>query len=180
MEEIWKPIAGCESLYEVSNFGRVRSFDRYVRTFNGNQSYFKKGVELSQHITSSGYMYVNLQIDKVRKHADVHRLVAFAFVPNPSNFKEVNHIDENKLNNLYTNLEWCTRKYNMNYGTRNYRATICRSKKVEQLSIKGEHIAYFDSANEAMRSTNISQGTISKVCAGICKTAGGYVWKYAN
>ena len=115
--EIWKDIEGYEGFYQVSNYGRVKSLN-YNRT--------GKAKELKQSI-NLGYKYVILYKDNKRKKFLVHRLVAQAFVPNPNEYLEVNHIDENKANNCVWNLEWCTRLYNNNYGTINER--ISKAKK---------------------------------------------------
>ena len=115
MQEIWKDIEGYEGLYQVSNFGRVKSLDRYVLR-NGN-SLFVKGIVWSQ-LNNRGYLAVRLCNSGKYKNYLVHRLVACAFVENLNNYTEVNHIDENKHNNHFDNLEWCDRKYNVNYGSR--------------------------------------------------------------
>lgn len=115
--EEWRPVVGYEGLYEVSNLGRVRSLDRYVKG-KGESYRLHKGKVLSPGIKSDGYLIVNLQ----RRMFYVHRLVTEAFLPNPDNLPEVNHKDEDKTNNRVDNLELCDHKYNMNYGTRNIRA----------------------------------------------------------
>lgn len=128
MNEIWKPIKGYEGFYEVSNLGRVRSLDRLVirhkHTVNreGKESHEHmmkcKGNELKARVNNSGYLYVALHRDGKEKTQRIHRLVAEAFIDNPNNFPQVNHIDEDKLNNRSDNLEWCDCKYNVNYGSR--------------------------------------------------------------
>lgn len=119
-EEIWKPIEGYEGLYEVSSYGRVRSLDRYVK--GKNESYrLRKGKVLSLLKGECGYLQVNLYYNRNIYIKYVHRLVAQAFLPNPDNLPMINHKDEDKTNNNVTNLEWCTAKYNANYGTRNIR-----------------------------------------------------------
>ena len=115
MKEIWKEIEGYEGLYQVSNLGRVKSLDRYVLR-NGN-SLFVKGIVLSQ-LNNRGYLAVRLCNSGKYKNYLVHRLVANAFIHNDNNYYEINHIDENKHNNHVDNLEWCDRKYNVNYGSR--------------------------------------------------------------
>lgn len=97
----WKPIDGYEG-YLVSDDGRVWSS--------------KRGIELAQE-EKKGYLNVYLYNRDGRKFIGVHRLVAIAFIPNPDNLPEVNHKDENPMNNRVDNLEWCTAKYNSNYGT---------------------------------------------------------------
>lgn len=117
MNEEWRPVVGYEGLYEVSNTGRVRSVDRYVKTCYGSYR-LHKGKVLSPGIRPDGYLVVSLQYRMFR----VHRLVAQAFLPNPDNLPQVNHRDENPGNNNVDNLEWCTAKYNNNFGTARIRS----------------------------------------------------------
>ena len=113
MIEEWRPIKGYEGLYEVSNTGRVRSLDRY-----DSNNHFLKGRILKLYTRKGGYLFVQLHLNGKGKNYLVHRLVAIAFIPNPDNLPEVNHLDEDKTNNRVENLEFCDRKYNINYGTR--------------------------------------------------------------
>lgn len=110
MEEIWKSF-GYED-YEISNFGRVKSY-KYDK---------ENGRIMKPYRDSKGYLQIDLQLDgrkrHNRKHFVVHILVAQAFLPNPDNLPQVNHKDENKENNCVDNLEWCTNEYNEAYGTR--------------------------------------------------------------
>lgn len=106
----------------------------------------------------------------------VHRLVAQAFIRNPDNLPEVNHKDENCSNNFVDNLEWCTRKYNANYGSRISKTYAA----VEMLTLDGVIIKEFNSQVEASKETGIRQGSISNCCRGFAKTAGGYKWRYKN
>ena len=107
MVEIWKDIKGYEGLYQVSNLGRVKSL--------------RKNIIMKEALKEERYLSITLHKNKTRKSFYIHRLVAQAFVSNPNNYPEVNHKDENKQNNQMDNLEWCTPKYNANYGTRNKR-----------------------------------------------------------
>ena len=112
-----------------------------------------------------------------RKRITVHRLVAMAFVSNPNNYTEVNHIDENPKNNRADNLEWCTRKYNMNYGTTPYRLNIKRKKPVEGYDEKGNLIK-FNSVRCGKIAGYDSSGIIKAI-----KTGGQYkglYWRYDN
>lgn len=118
MEEIWKSIKGYEGYYEVSNLGRVRSVDREVLDKNGRHQ-FKKGVIMKTREDRQGYVMVALSIGRKYSNKCVHRLVAEAFIPNPDNLPQVNHKNEVKSDNIPENLEWCTAKYNANYGDRN-------------------------------------------------------------
>lgn len=105
MDEVWKDIPGYEGHYQVSNMGNIRSFKRGVNLLKPRGS--RNG---------GGYSHLSLYMNGNEKDYNIHRLVAAAFVPNPNAFSEVNHIDENKHNNKASNLEWCSRLYNMNYG----------------------------------------------------------------
>ena len=107
MKEEWKDIKGYEGLYQISSYGRVYSF-------------YKKGY-LELNLNKYGYLHVGLYREGKRKVYKVHRLVAQTFILNPNNYPEVNHKDENKINNYISNLEWCTHQYNNFYGTKNIR-----------------------------------------------------------
>ena len=172
--EVWKDIKGYEGLYQVSNFGRVRSLDRYVEQMDrwGNiASRLYKGKVLSQKISKSGYSQVQLFCARKRgKSAYVQRLVADAFVPNPDNFPEVNHIDENKSNNNSVNLEWCDRYYNTHYGTRNdkirdymrkTRAKIS-TKEVEKIKLLSDN----KSVREIAQMFGISYSQVRRILSG--------------
>lgn len=171
MEEIFKEIEGYEGLYQVSNYGRVKSLN-YNRT--GKEKILKS------YSNTDGYLSVDLRKEGKRKSCKVHRLVAQAFIENPNNYEEVNHIDEDKTNNYITNLEWCTHFYNMNYGTRTDRAKdkqkIAQCKKV--LCITTNTI--YNSIKEASQILNISSSNICYCCNGKRKTCGGLKWKYVS
>ena len=113
MSEEWRPVVGYEGLYEVSSYGRVRSLDRY-----DERNCFREGRILKLYTSRVGYLRVQLSLNSKKKMYLVHRLVAEAFIPNPDNLPEVNHLDEDKTNNRVENLEFCDRKYNINFGTR--------------------------------------------------------------
>ncbi len=118
--EIWKDVKGYEGLYEVSNMGNVRSLDRteeFIRC--GKITKRKKIGRVLIPVKRDEYLGVCLSKGKRRKSYLIHRLVAESFLPNPDDFPQVNHKDENKNNNAVCNLEWCTAKFNDNYGSRN-------------------------------------------------------------
>lgn len=170
MKEIWKDIEGYEGLYQISNKGRVKSF------YNHNGKIFVK-----PNIDVWGYERVDLSKNKNEKHYKVHRLVAKAFIPNPNNYPCINHKDENKTNNCVDNLEWCSHKYNRNYGTCNDRLRKCFGKKVNQYSKDGIFIKQFNSISEACKELNYkSIAHISQCCKGKRKSAKGFTWKYAE
>ena len=103
-KEIWKDIAGYEKMYQVSNLGRVRSLDRY--SWNGYKYWLQKGKILKPCQQKSGYLNVDLSNGHSKSHKyRVHRLVAQAFIPNPNNYPQVNHKDEDKSNNKVEKLE---------------------------------------------------------------------------
>lgn len=167
-EEIWCPINGYEGLYEVSDQGRVKSVgygdDRILKPRRNGR----------------GYLRVNLYKNGEQKTCYVHRIVAQTFIPNPDNLPEVNHIDEVKTHNSVQNLEWCSEKYNSNFGSRNQRIADKKSKSVLQYTKSGEFVREWKSMNDVKRSLKYSQGNISSCCAGKRKSAYNYIWKYKD
>lgn len=113
MQEIWKDIEEYEGIYQISNFGNIRSLDRII--VDKNKTYLLHGKILKQGIRNT-YKVINLHKNAKRKSYQVHRLVANAFIPNPNNYDIVNHIDENPINNNVNNLEWCNQKHNVNHS----------------------------------------------------------------
>ena len=166
MNEEWRDIGGYEGLYQVSNLGRVRSLN-----CRGHKGCI--GI-LTPRLDGKGYEMVALYKEGKARNTKVHRLVAQAFIPNPNNYPQVNHKDEDKTNYNVDNLEWCTNEYNHNYGTRNERVAKSLSKKVICITT-GE---IFNSMREACRKYDINTGRMTECCQGKRKTAGGYKWKY--
>ena len=154
----WKPIKDYEGLYEISNTGEVKSLN------------LKKGRILKQHIQRS-YLYVGLSKQCKTKLHLVHRLVAKTFIPNPLHLPEVNHKDENKLNNNVDNLEWCTAKYNSNYGTRNKR----KARPIQCI----ETGIIYQGAREMEKLLGIKHNNIAKAIKNGTR-AGGYRWQYVD
>ena len=186
MEEIWKKVKGNET-YEVSNYGNVRSIDRYVSR-NGC-TVFIKGKLLEQS-SVRGYKRVTLYYGSrnVKKQIFVHRLVAENFIENPNCHPYINHKDENKLNNCSDNLEWCTAKYNSNYGTSIKRRVEHQdwqsiadkqSKEVIQKDLNGNEIARYKSTMDAQRH-GYNSPSVCKCCNGYLKTYKGYVFEYES
>lgn len=130
MIEEWRDIKGYEGLYQISNLGRVKSLNRVVICSNGTSHKIKEKILKNGYMTS-GYLFVVLRKDDKSKNHSIHRLVAKAFIPNPKNCTDVNHIDGNKQNNCLYNLEWCTRSENLkhavNIGLVKNQCKICRS-----------------------------------------------------
>ena len=179
--EIWRPVRDFEGLYEVSNLGLVRSVDRTVRGANAMSDSYpinRKGRVLKQSMATNGYLFVVLCKDGKHTHTNVHRLVAETFIPNPDNLPEINHKDENKSNNVVSNLEWCDRSYNVNYGTSLEKRSRKCFKCIEQLTLDGQHVAFYKTLTEAVRKTGANKVSICSVCNGRYKTAMGYRWRY--
>lgn len=180
MKEEWRPVVDFEGYYEVSSLGVVRSIDRYIITTGGRR--FVKGKLLKPRLDRYGYLRVNLVKQGYRKTYTVHRLVALAFLPNPNKLTQINHIDENKLNNRVDNLEWCTVKYNNNYGTRTERSAKSHSKPVNQYDKQGNLLHIYSSLKKAGKTfpNSNADNNIRDCCKGRTKTAYGYIWRYAD
>ena len=154
--EVWKDVVGFEGFYKVSNKGNVYSVERL------NSRGYRCGARiLKPRYDKDGYLIVGLYINGVGKKKRVHRLVTEAFVPNPNNFSQVNHLDENKANNELSNLEWCDSRYNINYGTRNEKI----SKKVRAINVETGEVLTFESTQEAGRK-GYDQASVSAACRG--------------
>lgn len=196
MKEIWKDIEGYEGLYQVSNLGRVKSLKRETW---GHNKYYKEERILVQNVRNycnHSHYGVNLAKDGKYKTHRVHRLVAQAFIPNPQNKPEIDHIDTNPLNNRVDNLRWVTRKENMNNpltlkhmsgsqkGEKSYWYGKCgklhpNSKPVKQLTLNDELVKKWDSASQIQKILGFLQGHISSCCRGLQRTAYGFKWQYA-
>lgn len=179
--EEWRDVQEYEGLYQVSNLGRVKSLDRLVTKNDGIQLILK-GKILKPNIDKGNYLSVMLSKNGVTKRMKIHRLVAIAFIPNPNNYPEVNHKKEfNKDKNNVNNLEWCTSKYNANYGTRNERSAKTKglAKIVYQHSLEGVFIKKWDSTNQCSKYGFFSSN-VSSCCRGKIKRYKGYIWSYTK
>ena len=171
--EVWKDIKGYEGIYQVGNYGKVKSLDRI--SFQNNRI---KGKILNLHNNKNnknikGYLYVDLYRGTKQKYY-VHRLVADAFLDNIYNYPQINHKDCDTYNNYYENLEWCTSKYNNNYGDHSINLSKARKGKA---SGKDNYMAsviclttnkVFDTITEAAKYYNIEnlRSHISSFCNG--------------
>ena len=195
MEEIWKDIKGYEGLYKVSNLGRVKSVH-----FNHSKKVTEKILKPIKD--RDGYVDAFLYKNGKVKHFKMHRLVAQAFIPNPNNLPQINHIDENVNNNRVDNLEWCTVGYNINYGKRNEKVSnalkgrkrseeykknlsksISKSRGKKIICITTGEI--FNTIKLAEIKYNIDHSSIIRCCKGKNKSAGKHpvtrepmVWRY--
>lgn len=184
MREIWRDIKDYEGLYQVSNWGRVKSLGN-GKSNNSKERFLRPGKD------GCGYLQICLCKNGKTKMFLVHRLVATAFLENPNNLPEVNHKDEDKTNNFVGtpendyrdgNIEWCYGEYNKNYGSRNERISKTMtngklSKKVLQFTKTGKFVREWPSANECGRN-GFNHGHIVLCCNGERKTHKGYIWKY--
>ena len=168
MEE-WRDIKGYEGKYKISSYGKVKSLKH------------KDEKLLKPSYDKDGYKQVILCNNGKGKKWFIHRLVAIHFLPNPNNLPQVNHKDEDKANNVVENLEWCTCKYNINYGTAKNKKAKSQGRQV--LCITTGEIFY--SVREAGRHYSISKSHISECCKGKAKSAGKHpitgeklIWKY--
>ena len=178
--EVWKDIPEYKGMYQVSTYGRVRSLDHYGS--NGHAIVLYKGKILSPCMGSEGYYHVYFYSGKIRSHM-IHRLVASVFIPNFNSKREVNHKDENKLNNNVSNLEWVSSFENANYGTRNIRAIETKKKNgllksVIMLDLDENIVDRFDTIADAAKFVGGFKNNIWACCNNKAKTAYGYRWRY--
>lgn len=152
----------------------IKGFPGYLITSDGEVIGKRLGKPLKPETIWNGYKRVILFDGKKRRHMLVHRLVAEAFVPNPWNKLDVNHIDECKANNAASNLEWVTRSENCRHGTAQQRRGEKRRKKVRNVDT-GE---VFNSIGDAAKTIATGKCHIGRACMGKCRTAGGYRWEY--
>ena len=179
MKEIWKDIPEYEGKYQVSNIGNIRSL--YFHRTAG------KICELKQQTTHDGYKRVPLSLHGNKKCMAVHVLVANAFIPNPDNKPQVNHIDGNKENNTVQNLEWVTGKENIHHaistGLRQARKNYKKgsdhhcSKPVCQYKFDGSFVKKWDCISDAARHFDCSPSTIINCCMGRIKSCKGFMWR---
>lgn len=181
MQEIWKDIPNFEDSYQVSNLGRFRAKERKVRTFGGAYRTISAGIR-KPNKCKNGYYEVFCNRAQKRQVFLLHRLVAQVFIPNPNNLPEVNHKDEDITNCRADNLEWCTSKYNANYGTRTQRCIENNPQKrpVNQYTKDGRFIKRWRMINDAARHVGVDGSAITRVCKGKQHTSMGYVWRYAD
>ena len=192
--EIWKDIKGYEGLYQVSNLGRVKSFDRWVKgSYNGLQ--FKKGKILKPSIGHFYFQVSLVNINGEKNSYTIHRLVAESFLPNPENKTEIDHIDTNPLNNNVENLKWCTHKENMNNpitkqkrcGDNHPKPFLGKfgkenphSKPILQFTLDGKLIRKWECFKDVERELGLHHPNILKVIRGDRNHTGGCKWGYAD
>ena len=173
MKEEWRDIKGYEGLYQISNLGRIKSL---------KDNHGKYREKILKPGNSKGKLF------------KIHRLVAIHFIENPNNYPEVNHKDENPINNHVNNLEWCTAEYNVNYGTRNKRASEKlkgsknpKARKVQCITTGKKFNTIREAGEYYGLSQSITDVNITKCCQGKVKSAGKHPitseklkWKYID
>lgn len=177
--EIWKDIPGFGNRYQISDAGRIR-VKSYLRT-NGYGYYWTKPKILEPFSANSNHQTIVLSFGNKKKHLKIHRLVAMAFIPNPENKPEVDHINTNVFDNRVENLRWVTSKENKlnpitherNKKANKYTVSVIGTSVLDGISI------HFNSIKEAESTLYIGGAHICACCNGKRKTAGGYKWKYA-
>lgn len=186
-QEEWRDIEGYEGLYQISNLGRCKSLAR----MDSNKHPVREKI-LGLYSTKDYYRYTLCSGNGAKKTFMAHVLVARLFINNPENKPEVNHKDGNKLNNIWTNLEWVTRSENAIHAFANglikhgksflgRRGSLHpNSKKVIQLSMDRTPIQTWDSLCLAAYGTGLSQSNITAVCKGRRNHTGGYIWEFKN
>lgn len=165
--EIWKEVNLFGKVYCVSNTGFVKN---------------KHNKFLKPYLSSGGYPYIMVRENNKNHHIRVHRIVANAFIPNPENLPQVNHIDGNKLNNDVSNLEWTSCKKNIQHGFANglYKRKGYTPSKINQYDLAGNLIKTWSKMKEAELKYNVSHTSLRFCCIGRMKTCAGYIWKYAE
>jgi len=166
--EIWKSLPGVPGV-EVSTFGNVHTLDRVVSSEEYTR--FTQGHVLKQHDNGIGYLLVSIPIDGKWTTKYLHRLVAETFLSNPDNLPQVNHKDNNRMNNNVSNLEWCTASYNGKYREKFGDAS---GKPVVAVNLSTLEVYQFPSQIEASRKLGFSVSNVNNVITGKQNQTHGY------
>lgn len=188
--EQWKPIKGYDH-YDISNLGRVKSLERIAHT--PLASYLKPENILKAADNGKGYKFVRLWQDGKSKKHYIHRLVAEAFIPNPNNYPEVNHIDSDPSNNKVDNLEWVTHRQNAKHMMSQGRGAMCRKEhkkriaeinKKQRKAVIGKSVATGEEIRfpylNATKERGFDTSSVSECCNGYRKNHKGYTWRFAE
>lgn len=175
-EEVWKVIPRYNGAYLVSNYGNVKSKERYC--YHGDKPWLVKERLLSKVIGHSGYVEYQITYDKKHRSEKAHRLVAEAFIPNPENKPFINHKDGNKQNNCVENLEWCTNQENIQHAYHNH--LINRCKRVAQYDLNMNLIRIWETSGDIEKAGIATHSHINEACCGKRKQHHGYIWKYLD
>lgn len=185
--ELWKPIEGYEGLYEISNYGEVKSLDKWVDIGMGRKQFLKGKIRPSA-VSSNGYRMITLTKNKRPTTYCIHALVATNFISNPLKKPIVNHRNASKIDNYIENLEWATYSENIKHAYKNklrkastkgrFGKLHHNSKPVIQFSMDGAFIKEWDSASDAARELNIRSLGITAVCRGEDNSYKRSIWRF--
>ena len=186
--EIWKPIIQLPTLYEISNYGRIKSVGRTIvleKPQKRDVVYHPK--IMCQYVAKTGYILISLtDYDGSSKSYRVHKLLAEAFLPNPENKKTVDHLNGDKTDNRLENLRWATQKEQeetiKRLGSKKIKegAAHAQSKTVYHYDLRGNYLATYGSCGEASRKTGFSSSQINKVCTKQFDFLNDYVFSYTE
>lgn len=185
-KEVFRDVLGYEGLYQVSNYGRVKSLERKNIFYCGlRKEHLERPTKekiLNYNKSNRGYLQVCLTKDGKSKTYTVHRLVAKAFLPNLKNKKQVNHIDGNKENNSIDNLEWVTSSENNKHAFITGLNKPHNMRKVNQYDLQGNFIKQWNSIIDFLKENNLNlkNSNITTCCKGKRKNAYGFIWRYAD
>lgn len=179
MKEIWKDIKDYEDSYQCSNYGNIRTVDRYVTEKTGKQQ-FRKGQIIKVKQNKNGYLQFGLNKDGKRKMAYVHIIVAQTFITNSDNLPVVNHIDGNKLNNRVDNLEWCSYSKNNKHSYDELNRSIVKDggspKAVYIIDTINKSLLWYESISETTKHIELSHTQINRYIHSNKKWKGRYIF----
>ena len=178
MEEVWKDVKGYEGYYQVSNLGNIKSLERIIENSGTLTGYYKvkeRILKPRENKNRNGYYELSLRKDGKEKRFKVHRLVACAFIENPYNKPEVNHIDGNKSNNCVSNLEWTTSKENKEHA---WNMGLNNSNHKKKPIKCNENNMCFESVVQASKELNCDRRGIFRVLKGEIKNIKNMTFSY--
>lgn len=174
MQEVWKEVPRYKGAYLISNLGNLKSARRYC--YHGDKPWLVKERLLSKVVGRSGYIEYQITYNKKHRSEKAHRLVAEAFIPNPLNKPQVNHIDGNKQNNCVENLEWCTGKENVYHAY--HHGLVKNCKKIAQYDLSMKLIKVWGTTGDIEKAGIAERRHIHEACQGKRRQHHGYIWRY--